>query len=176
MSVATKVSLEEFLANPDIRYYDFHELHNGEIVVVSPPSEQHVDLQERLQELLRSILGPDFISRREFYITLPTESRRVDVAAVRKDRWTGGRKVFFGAPDLVVEVLSPSNTYLDVDSLRSVCLQEGTLQFWVINMDLRTVTVYKPDLDVAMYDRRRPGVPLSEFSEGALVSVDAIFG
>ena len=30
------VALQDFLTNPDIHYYDLHELHNGEIVEASP--------------------------------------------------------------------------------------------------------------------------------------------
>src|SRR4051794_26660077 len=51
---ATRVSLEEFQANPDIHYYDFHELHDGEVVVVSPPTVEHMLLQQRIQDLLGS--------------------------------------------------------------------------------------------------------------------------
>ena len=176
MSGATRVSLEEFLSNSDIHYYDFHELHHGEVVLVSPPSEAHVDLQERLERLLRSALGADYLTRREFYITLPTEGRRVDVASVAKDRWTGQQtKVFFGAPELVVEVLSPSNTHLDVDHLRATCLRQGTRQFWVVNMVLETVLVFKPGRAVALYDRDAPDITLDELKSGASVSVAAIF-
>jgi Uma2 family endonuclease len=174
--VATRVSLEQFLSNPDIHYYDFHELHNGEVVVVSPPTVEHVDLQKCLEDLFGAVLGADYVAHREFYITLPTESRRVDVAAVKRDRWTEMKnKVFFGAPELVVEVLSPSNTHLDVDHLRVTCLREGTRQFWVVNMELETVTVYKPDFEVAIYNRRRPDISLSELNPGAVVAVTAIF-
>src|SRR5688572_7134795 len=99
-SVATRVSLEEFLSNPDIHYYDLHELHNGEVVVVSPPSEAHVELQERLEGLLRSLLSASgFRVRREYYYTVSSNSRRADVAAVAETRRQGNKeKVFRGGP------------------------------------------------------------------------------
>ncbi|MGH9629521.1 MAG: Uma2 family endonuclease [Bryobacteraceae bacterium] len=177
MPAATKVSLEEFLANPDTHYYDFHELHNGEVVEVSPPTVEHMLLQSRIEQLLESVLGLEYTARSEFYLTLPTESRRVDVAAVRTNRLTAQKKkVFAGAPELVVEILSPSNTQLDVDHLRFLCLREGTLQFWVINMDLETVTVFRPGLSVAMYDRNAQAISLSELVQNAVIPVDQVFG
>ena len=69
--------LHEFLSNPDIHYYDFNELHNGEIVVVAPPTTKTVDLQLRLEIELRSLLasvGYDVI--REFYYTLASNGAR----------------------------------------------------------------------------------------------------
>jgi Uma2 family endonuclease len=170
------MSVEEFLSNPDIHFYDLHELHDGEVVVVPPPSGEHVDLQKRLESLLRPILGTEYTVHREFYITLAAESRRVDVAAVSTDRWKQQSKsVFHGAPELMIEVLSPSNIHLDVDKLRYSCLQRDTRQFWVVNMDLRTVTVYKRDLEIAMYDLRRSDIPLDELRSGAALTVAAIF-
>ena len=177
IATATKISLEEFQANPDIHYYDFNELHNGEIVLVPGPTVEHMEMQQRLEDLLRAVLGPEYTARREFYLTLPTESRRVDVAAVRKDRLQSQRKkVFFGAPELIIEILSPSNTALDVDHLRAVCLEEGTRQFWAVNMEQQTVMVYKPGFEATLHSsRRRPEIMLSELNPGAVIPLDAIF-
>lgn len=66
--VMSRVSFEQFLAHPDLHYYDFDELHDGDVVTVSPPTEAHVDLQERIERLLRSVLRKTYIARREFYI------------------------------------------------------------------------------------------------------------
>jgi Uma2 family endonuclease len=177
VSVATRVSLEEFLSNPDIHYYDFHELHNGEVVVVSPPSGTHVDMQVRLEAALRSALsGFGYAVLREFYYTLASNSRRADVAAVLESRRQVNRnKVFRGGPDLVVEILSPSNTTLDLDLLRTECFQEGSKQFWVINPNLRTVTVYKPSNAVSMYDFGSANIPLDEFATNAVIPVAEVF-
>jgi Uma2 family endonuclease len=103
MSDATQVTLEEFLKNPDIHYYDFHELHNGEVVAVSPPSEAHIEMQQRLQSLLHGLLsGAGYDVRREFYYTVESNSRRADVAVIRKARRdVGSSKAFRGGPDLL---------------------------------------------------------------------------
>ena len=75
----------------------------------------------------------------------------------------------------MVEILSPSNTTLDLALLRKECFEEGTRQFWEVNMDLGTVTVYKPGLDVAIYDPSRTDIPLDELIPGAVIPVNAIF-
>ena len=177
VSVATQVSLDEFLANPDIHYYDFHELHNGEVVLVSPPSIEHLALQVRLEIELRSLLARlSYDVFREFYYTLASNSRRADVAVVAQGRLQMNRaKVFRGGPDLLIEVLSPSNTTMDLDKLRSECFQEETREFWQINQALKTVTVYRGVHTVAVYGEGDRGIPLDAFQAGAVLPMDAVF-
>ena len=152
-TAAAPVALEDFLANPDIHYYDFHELHNGEIVEVSPPSIEHVRIQSRLEELFRSIVPAEYTVWREFYYTLPTESRRADVAVVLESRHTEQppRKAFFGAPDIIVEVFSESNTAADLAHLRRVCLAEHTEQFWIVDPFEKVVEIYHRNGDWKEY-------------------------
>jgi Uma2 family endonuclease len=177
VSVTTRVSLQEFLSNPDIHYYDFHELHNGEIVEVPPPTIEHLNLQLRFENLLALLLsGRGLTVWREFYYTVASNSRRADVAVVLESRRQAHRdQVFRGGPDLVVEILSPSNTAQDLDLLRTECFQEGTRQFWVINPNLKTATVYQPSNIVALYDLDSPRIPLGDLARGAEFSLDAIF-
>ena len=145
-TVSTKVSIEEFLSNPDIHYYDFHELHNGEIVEVTPPSAEHVRLQIHLQSVLQNLLQDAYIVVREFYFVLSTEGRRADVAAVEANRWRGWEKgVFTGSPEIVIEILSPSNRAADLTHLRRVCLDEGAEQFWVVDPFEQMVEIYRRD-------------------------------
>jgi Uma2 family endonuclease len=174
VAVATNVSLEEFLSNPDIHYYDLHELHNGEVVVVSPPSLEHVRIQRHLIETLNPLFRTAgcWVSL-EFYYTLESNSRRADVAAVRESRLAPAKTVFRGGPDLVVEILSPSNTALDLDQLRTECFAEGTREFWIVNATLRTVLVYSRAHGVRLYEDG--AIPLDEFVVGAKLPVAEIF-
>lgn len=48
-----------------------------------------------------------------------------------------------GAPDLVVEVLSPSTARLDKDSKRRVYARHGVSEMWLIDPELRTVQIYR---------------------------------
>lgn len=169
------LSLEEFLKMGGEHYHDFHELHNGEIVLVPPLTAEHLLMQARILELLRSALSSNYVVQSELYLTLASESRRTDIGVVQRRRLEEQKhKVFFGAPDIAVEILSPSNTVLDLDHLRHVCLQHGTRQFWLVNMDQKTITVYKPDFLVTVHHSGNPDIPLDLEGE-ATVSTNAIF-
>lgn len=150
--VAARMTLEEFLAQPGATYHDFHELWDGEVVEVSPPSEQYVWFQDQLVDSLAARLPKsEFLVRSEFYLTLPGEARWIDVGAVRRSRMGHSKQPFFGSPELVVEVLSESNTALDLDRLRAKCFENGCIQFWVVNLELRTITVYEQERRVRIY-------------------------
>lgn len=49
------------------------------------------------------------------------------------------------APDLAVEVVSPNDTVLELEEKIDEYLRAGVRLVWVINPDLRTLTVYGPD-------------------------------
>jgi Uma2 family endonuclease len=48
------------------------------------------------------------------------------------------------APDLAVEVLSPSNTRREMERKRGEYFQAGAGLVWIVDLDARTVDVYAP--------------------------------
>jgi Uma2 family endonuclease len=52
----------------------------------------------------------------------------------------------FGAPDNVIEVLSPSNTAIEINDKRSTCLENGCSSFWVVDPRQRTISVTEGDV------------------------------
>ena len=70
-----------------------------------------------------------------------------DAAFVRQERVdaVGEERGYFpGAPDLVVEVISPSDRYADVDDKVKEWLNAGALMVVVVNPRDRTVRVHTP--------------------------------
>jgi Uma2 family endonuclease len=77
----------------------------------------------------------------------PDTVRAPDVAFVSQARLeqTGIPKKFFpGAPDLAVEVVSPSDTMEEIEEKVDDFLAAGTQLVWVVNPRRRSVTVYRP--------------------------------
>ena len=171
----TIVGVEEFLSNPDVHYYDVHELHHGEVVVVPPPSNLHVGLQRRIEEALAPLLqGTSYWAWREFYYVLASNSRRANVAIVLEARRSEDHLIFRGGPEIVIEVLSPSNSALDLDRLRVACFEEGTREFWIVNPVLRTVTVYRKPKSIAVYDEQQ-SLPLEALGLTSELSLSDVF-
>jgi len=154
-----------------------YELHHGELVIVSGPKLGHWEIQHNLVKLLsgpagkRGVVGMDFGFR-----ALPEhEWREADVAFTSRERYraTNREDNLRGAPEIVIEVLSRSNTKSEMSSKESLCLENGCLEFWVVDSKRNTVRVSKPN-EVPKTYRAGDQIPLLLFGD-ARISVDAIF-
>jgi Uma2 family endonuclease len=86
-----------------------------------------------------------------FVLTLPSDPERVrapDVAFVSSQRLPDGRLpegFVRGAPDLAVEVLSPSDNPVDIQQNVRDYLEAGARLVWVIAPEAKTATIYRAD-------------------------------
>ena len=83
----------------------------------------------------------------------PDTVRAPDVAFIRRDRVeeVGDIEGFWpGAPDLAVEVISPSDTYADVQEKVFDWLEAGTRMVILVMPRKRIVTIYRSMTDMIM--------------------------
>jgi Uma2 family endonuclease len=148
MSTSTHVTAEQLLMMPDDGRR--HELIRGEVTTMAPTGDEHGaivwDLTGMVAQFIRQHqLGQGYGAETGFVLERdPDTVRAPDAAFVRKGRVPpkGARKGFFpGAPDLAVEVISPGDTYEEVDEKVHQWLAHGTQEVWVVNPRRRTVTV-----------------------------------
>ena len=97
------------------------------------------------------------------------EYRVAEVAAISWDRWNGTdpEDNLRGAPELVVEVKSPSNTRAELRETASLCLANGCLEFWVVDLDARSITVTRQDGSTSM-QASGDSLPLAAFGADTL--------
>jgi Uma2 family endonuclease len=164
----------EKLPEPPGGYY---ELRRGEPVLVPPPSKQHHDVKTRICYLLTTILRlrGHVGSAVPFRPTPEHNILSADVAFIQVKRWAavGQREWLSGAPELVIEVLSPSNTAKDMNDREQLCLESGCQQFWAVDPDLKLVKVTTRDGITRTY-RAGSTISLADFG-GDSITVDSIF-
>lgn len=142
------------------------ELIDGVMIVHSPASYEHDALGGFARALLSfyadakglgEVLGPDSLIR-----LAPRRKCAPDVFFVRQERVPMPRpKEFEGIPDLVVEVLSPSNRRYDLQEKRLIYREAGVDEIWFIDPELRQVIA----------DRRSPTGYVEEVvTEGRIAS------
>ena len=109
-----RMTVEEFSELPEPVGNFNYELRYGVLFPVLRPKLKYRILQSRLRDLLHAIaLMRSFIEYELAFRSLPEYDLQVaDVAYVSAERWAKADREDYirDAPDLVIEVLSPSNT------------------------------------------------------------------
>src|SRR5579872_5435471 len=145
MSVHTGlITVEEYLKLPDPKAGRI-ELHHGEVIVMPPPKIGHQDRQDQILMLLKQLAGREWVVRIEMaFRPMPEyEVWQADVGCIPLQRRKAFRddEYIMGAPDLVVEVLSPSNRTYQISDKMSICLNNGCKSFWVVDPKRKLVSV-----------------------------------
>jgi Uma2 family endonuclease len=132
---------EELQALPDDGY--IYEIAHGELVMSPKNDFEHENLCAELLVAMRTYanarrLGVVLGSNAGFWMR-NRDCRAPDVSFIPKERLRSlgftpfTRKFFPGAPDLAVEVLSPSNTRAELDERLRDFFSSGTQIAWIID-------------------------------------------
>src|ERR1700760_3946908 len=111
---ALLMTVEHFRDLPDLPGVR-QELHWGKVVNVSFPKAPHANLQYHLVDLLRSLTEKQGMVQHElaFRAVPQYDLRSADVGFITRQRWKAAvdlKDNLYGSPELVIEILSPSNT------------------------------------------------------------------
>ena len=137
----TKLTYEDYAKTPDDERW---ELIDGELIPMGPPTVPHqrVDalLGYEFVRLVKQGLGMVFHSID--VVLSPHNTLRPDlifVSSERVDIITHAN--IQGAPDLVVEIRSPSTAGLDEITRRELYERYGVREYWLADPEAQTVTV-----------------------------------
>lgn len=148
------VTVEEYRDLPE-RSDVVQELQWGQVVTLTRPKMGHTKLQYRLVELLRSRVGQKGVVAAEIpFRALPQyELRGADVAFVSQERWaaTDDDDNLQGSPELVIEVLSRSNTKEEMREEAALYLSTGGQEFWIVIPKRKEITVMRREGGTAIY-------------------------
>jgi Uma2 family endonuclease len=147
---AALMTLEEYasLHEPDDGYVS--ELVRGLLVREPRPKDPHGHVQVLIAYALQGWardVGARVTVESGFILSEdPPTLRGPDVAVVVRPRSSRGSDGWIrGAPDVAVEVLSPSDTSTAIQAKTLEYLEAGAKLVWIADPSARTVTVYRPD-------------------------------
>src|SRR5574341_89975 len=154
MATKTRLTAQDLwrMGTGDVR----RELVDGEVIEMAPAGGVHGRVTGRVYEHLaahaRSLGGGEvLVGDVGFILSLPADPERVrapDIAYVSHGRLPGGKLpqgFLTGAPDLAIEVLSPSDNPVDVQQKVRDYLDAGAKLVWVLAPQARSATIYRPD-------------------------------
>ena len=137
---------EDYRTAPaDARY----ELLDGDLIMVPAPDLTHQRVQSRLGRRLAQFieeraLGEFFFAPCDVVLT-DTDVVQPDLLFVSRDRehlLSGGDNVR-GAPDLVVEILSPATAERDRGCKRALYERHGVAEYWLVDPAGATVSIHR---------------------------------
>jgi Uma2 family endonuclease len=135
-----------------------HELIEGVLVTMPPTGDEHGGIVAAVTESLRrhvrtNRLGIVRAGETGLLSTDPDTVRAPDVAFISQGRVAASGPVHGyrrGAPDLAVEVVSPSDRYTDVEEKVALWFRHGARMVVVINPRRRTVAAYRSPTQVRL--------------------------
>ena len=149
---AKKLTYEAYLALPEIKQR--YEIVDGVLIMPPAPTPDHQWIMFEISKRLSN-----FVNERDLGVVLPApvdlliqreplRTRQPDILYLSAER-TGikGRDQLRGLqfleipPDLVVEVLSPSNTRRDIEDKLADYRQIGVQECWLVSPEAETIEV-----------------------------------
>ena len=155
VTIPRLMTADDLLAMPDDGMR--RELVNGEVTDLTPPPEfTHGETQLNAGAILRRFVRPRGLGRvtadAGYRISAdPDTARSPDAAFVSERRLRGvGRPRGYlpFAPDIAVEVVSPSATRLETHERALMWLDAGSSLVWMLFPESRSATVYRPNGDI----------------------------
>ncbi len=130
-----------------------YEIIDGELIVTRAPRWSHQEVAGRIFSALDGWSQTTGLGRSAFNpgIIFTDEDNVIpDVVWASRDRLNqllDDAEHLTGAPELVVEVLSPGETNVQRDCQLKLKLysQQGVQEYWIVDKDLRQVQVYRRD-------------------------------
>ena len=171
------MTVEAFRQLPEDKGPVYHELRHGEVVAVTRPKFKHYLIQRKLRDFLQKLAPPDSCVDIEMaFRPLPEyELWCADIAYLSAERYQNvdPEDNIRGAPELVIEILSPSNTAAEIMDKEQICLSNGAQEFWLVDPKKRRVRISTARGISKTYESGQE-IPLSLFGT-AILPVDAIF-
>lgn len=77
-------------------------------------------------------------------------------------------KRVIGAPDFVLELLSPSNTSVESNRLRDLCLANGCTEIWFVDPESRNVQVHQAGSNIITVYNHADTIPKNPLGIGPI--------
>ena len=180
MSIASSITTaDQLLKAGDIGRC---ELVRGNLVMMSPAGSNHGFVASHIHIAIgyfvrKHGLGDVATAETGFVIRRnPDTVRAPDVAFVQQSRLSLSQSegYFPGAPDLAVEVLSPSDAASEVLAKVEDWIEAGTRAVWIVDPRRHTVTIHRPNAPLRVY-RESDSIDDEPLLPGFSITLQEIF-
>ncbi len=174
-----KFTVKDYMSTPNDKRY---QLLDGEMIVAPSPVTRHQDIVVRILLALNQFVHRHSLGR-VWFAPLDVVLSDHDVAQPDILFVSNARSAIIteaniqGAPDLVVEILSPGTAEYDRGYKQALYGRHGVREYWLVDPDAETVdvlTLGEQGLETfATYSRRQ--TLESQLLEGLSIELDEVF-
>ncbi len=159
-----------------------YQLINGELIMSPSPTYFHQTITTNILLTLGNFVKSNDLGR---IVSAPLDVRlsdrdvfQPDLVFVRKERlpMTGRDKINI-IPDLVIEILSPSNAYYDLTHKKNIYCQYGVEEYWIVDPEEQTIEIMRKDGEFyrTVSLTRSPGILQSPMFPGFSAKTEEVF-
>jgi Uma2 family endonuclease len=143
------LTLEAFLHLSNIEESPAWEFIDGEMLQKPMPTTHHSILQKRLVAAIDQ-LESQYEAFPELRCVLSQQSIVPDVAVILTQRLPSGNSPVQGAPDWIIEILSPDQSTTKLIAKIQTCLMEGAQLGWLLDSTEEVIMVFWSDRPLAL--------------------------
>lgn len=144
-----QLTRQDFLKLPSIEESPAWELVDGQANQKPMPTAHHSILQKRLTAVIDQADSP-YKAFPELRCTLISNSVVPDITVIHQNRILDLNTAVEGAPDWIIEILSPDQSTTKLIAKIQTCLQDGTQLGWLIDSEERVIMVLSPDSRITL--------------------------
>lgn len=149
---STTYTIEDIYALPE---GERAELIGGQLYMMAPPSYLHqtlcMEIAGTIREYIRSHNGSCQVIPAPLAVNLHTDDKTYvepDISVVC-DRSKITKKGISGAPDFIVEIVSPGSRKMDYITKSSLYADAGVREYWIVDPARERTTIYRYEEDAA---------------------------
>jgi len=140
-----KYTYEDYVKLPEGAPY---QLIGGELIMTPAPTPYHQIVSRKIMSLLiqyveKNNLGEILYSPIDVYFS-EEDVFQPDIIFISKERLNIiGETKIEGAPDLIIEILSPSTAYYDLGRKYEVYEKNGVKEYWIVHPERKSIEIYQ---------------------------------
>ncbi|MDL1956170.1 MAG: Uma2 family endonuclease [Candidatus Desulfofervidus auxilii] len=174
-----KYTYEDYAKLPEGAPY---QLINGELIITPAPTPYHQYISGNIYSILKEFveknnLGQVYYSPIDVYFE-ETETYQPDIIFISKERLNIIKETKIeGAPNLIIEILSPATAYYDLRKKFKVYEKHGVKEYWIVDPEEKSIEIYINEKQkfILVETKNKTGTIKSQLLKNFEIELEKIF-
>jgi len=174
-----KCTYEDYAKLPEGASY---QLIGGELIMTPAPTPYHQYISGNIYSILKEFveknnLGQLYYSPIDVYFE-ETETYQPDIIFISKERLNIIKETKIeGAPDLVIEILSPATAYYDLRKKFKIYEKHGVKEYWIVDPEEKSIEIYINEKQkfILVETKNKTGTIKSQLLKNFEIELEKIF-